>query len=306
MILHFDIIHLVCEYIPQYVLLDWIKINQIDISRLSSNPNSGDLFLKYINIPFRNAPEKDCLLRKLLIENLNWAEIVCRSKNVDLIKICKNPYYIDLCRNKYAIDIINDNFYNHASNVSYDASRLVSNPNAIDIVKEHIEFIRVNDLSGCHDYEIMDYIKHRIASIDWDVLSANPYAIDILKNNLNRINWFNLSGNINAIDILKVNKDKIDWFTLSSNPNAIELLQNNQDKINWYNLFKNPNAIPIIKQNMHRIDKELWEALSRNPNAIDILKNNQNHINWYYISTNPGIFKPMINVNLKQILLKVL
>ena len=64
---------------------------------------------------------------------------------------------------------------------------------------------------------LLDWID--IEWLSWDILSANPNAINLLENNL----------------------DKIDWNYLSVNPNAMDLFENNQDKINWSWLSKNPS-----------------------------------------------------------------
>ena len=71
---------------------------------------------------------------------------------------------------------------------------LVRNPNAIDLIKERI------------DYE------NSLSKEEYDSL---PF----------KINWSSLCKNPEAIDLLDANQDNIDWSLLSYNPNAIHLLE---------------------------------------------------------------------------------
>ena len=71
--------------------------------------------------------------------------------------------------------------------------------------------------------KLLDWIK--LNWLDWNVLSANP----------------------NAIDLLEENKHKIDWYELSANPNGIKLLNQHRDKINVPQLCSNPNGTYLLK-----------------------------------------------------------
>ena len=195
-----------------------------------------------------------------------------------------------------------------------DLYNLSQNPNAIDLLKERIEYEK--SLTDEEYNKLEDRDK-----INWYGLSENPNGIDLLRKRIeyeksltneeynklkdrDKIDWSNLSKNPNAIDLLKKNQDKIDWNYLSKNPNAIDLLKERieyensltneeldelQNKIDWLMLSKNPNAIELLKNN---IDKINWRSLSSNPNAINLLKENIAKINWIVLSRNPAIFKP--------------
>jgi hypothetical protein len=91
---------------------------------------------------------------------------------------------------------------------------------------------------------LLDWIDNEWLS--WDILSANPNAIDLLENNQDKINWYMLCINPNAIDLLDDNKNKIYWESLSSNPNpnAIKLLSK---KIQLENTLKKRRIILFRK-----------------------------------------------------------
>jgi hypothetical protein len=105
---------------------------------------------------------------------------------------------------------------------------------------------------------------------DWDILSANPAAIQILTDNPSKINWVALSRNPAAMPLLKANFSKIVWGVLSANTGAFELLRDNLDKVYWPNIACNSN--PDILGLMHKCTDwtYVWWQLACNP-AIFVL-----------------------------------
>jgi hypothetical protein len=172
---------------------------------------------------------------------------------------------------------------------------LLSNPNAIDLLKKYPEKIyRYRDLlSENPNPAAIELLQKNQGNIDWEKLSQNPNsaAIELLKKYPENISWHWLSKNPNpaAIELLEANTDKIDWLYLSSNPAAMDLLKANRDEIDWQYLSKNPNpeAIELLKEYPDEID---WRYLSGNPSteAIELLKSNRYEIDWRYLSGNPN------------------
>jgi len=201
---------------------------------------------------------------------------------------------------------------------------LSTNPNAIDLLKEHQDKINWGYLST--NPNAIDLLKENQDKINWDLLHSNSNAIEILDYNEDKINWCMLSSNINAIHLIKKRiiyeynltfeeyiklKNKVNWSAICKYPyiNIVHILKeriqyeknlskNNYNKleyneiINWRNISANPNAIELLKENQ---DKIHWDILSSNPNAIEILKNNQKYINWLRLSKNPNAIELLKN-----------
>jgi len=157
------------------------------------------------------------------------------------------------------------------NNLSDDLfSILISNPNAIDLVRENIDKINQDEL--------------------WDELARNRNAIDLISENINKLSeegWNNLVKNSEAIDLIKENINKLYeynlWNILARNPNAINLIRENllinpnlltQRGWNYLALNQNPDAINLIRENFNRLDREGWEILVKNPNAVELIREN--------------------------------
>ena len=170
-------------------------------------------------------------------------------------------------------------------------------------------FIRYLNLNKCK--EAIIYLKQNPEYIDWEILSANPFAIDLLLENPEKIEWIPFCKNPAAIDILLQDEDTIVWNAFSENPHpkAIELLTKNKRMIDYFELATNPSAteliieqlkskffenIPnddshyIIKQNIH---KNYIRRLCMNESTelINyIYKHYYTYIDWKVLSRNCG------------------
>ena len=188
--------------------------------------------------------------------------------------------WVFLSANPNAIELLKEN----QDKIDWEFLSKNTNPNAIELLKSKIN--EENEMSE-DDYHDSD----KSNKINWNLLSANPNAIELLRENPDEIVWPNLSDNPNpnAIELLKENPDNIDWNRLSQNPNAIELLEAHLYNINWRRLSLNPHprAIELLKANPKKID---WCFLSKNPNhaAIELLKANKKKIVWGFLSENPN------------------
>ena len=123
---------------------------------------------------------------------------------------------------------------------------IYANPNAIDLIKERIQYEATLTKEEYNDLDINEDNK-----IDWIGLSSNPNAIELLTANQDKIDeahWKLLDYNNKYYSGDLPIPDKIYWDELSRNQNAIELLTNNQDKISWGKLSVNPTAIDLLKK----------------------------------------------------------
>jgi hypothetical protein len=110
---------------------------------------------------------------------------------------------------------------------------LVKNPNAIDLIKERI------------DYE------NSLSKEEYDSL---PF----------KINWSALCSNPKAIDLLDANQDKIDWSVLSYNPNAIHLLE----KRVKYQLSLKGKVLHDFLNSIYTGQRISWTGLAGNPSIF--------------------------------------
>ena len=144
--------------------------------------------------------------------------------------------------------------------------------------------------------------------IKWSSLSNNhcPHAIHLLSlpENYDKINWEKISANPFATEMLLKNPEKIDWtrLSLNTNPKAVHLLlqafkQGNIHKICWFNVCKNncPDIFPLLEhviQNVHLLedyDNDLY-YLCCNPVAtpLFLLPEHYHKIFWTAMCLNPS------------------
>ena len=110
---------------------------------------------------------------------------------------------------------------------------LVKNPNAIDLIKERI------------DYE------NSLSKEEYDSL---PF----------KINWSALCSNPKAIELLDANQDKIDWSVLSYNPNAIHLLETRVK----YQLSLKGQVLRDFRNSIFTGQRISWTGLAGNPSIF--------------------------------------
>ena len=250
----------------KYVLRDWISsdwrsIYKINWSTLSQNPNAIDML--------KENPKE-----------IDWVKLSVNPNAIELLKANpKNIYWPYLSMNHGAIELLKAN----RSKIDWYYLSKNPNPEAIDMLKANPKNIDWEHLSENPSSKVIELIKEKIKLEN----NLNHDQLDDLPDS-EKINWEVLSANPNAIDILKAKPEKIDWKELSANPNAIDMLKANKDKIDWHRLSANPNAIDMLKANKDKID---WRWLSGNPNAIKLLKINPKKIDWEYASMNPAIFE---------------
>lgn len=259
--------------INRNLLEDWVQeYRRVDFHALSINPSQDAMIL--IEPFFEKNPHSTLLIN--ICNNLYSGFLVEKYKThiLEILDTCKNLYIL-LGKTSH-LDLI-EQFLNRNSHKAlvfqiHYWKLISSNPNAISLLKKHID------------------------KINWEALSANPNAIDLLEAHFEKINWETLSINPSAIHLLEQNVDKIDWVRLSRNPNAIHLLKQYPEKIDYLMLFSNtnPNTIDLLKPYIEtniddpNPDKILWHQISWNPNMIALLEKYPDKINWRFLYANPN------------------
>jgi hypothetical protein len=114
------------------------------------------------------------------------------------------------------------NPHRYRSQVHWRAFMLNTNPEAIDVLREHPDRI-----IWCHLCE-----------------NPSPAAVQFIEENLKQASWINLSGNPGAIDLLHRNQDRIFWPTFSRNPA----------------IFTDDDALERTRQKTETIKQELMAA----------------------------------------------
>jgi hypothetical protein len=169
----------------------------------------------------------------------------------------------------------------------------------IDTLKIKIKWFCANPSN--HAIDILIYMininKITPDQLDWDRLSANPFAIRLLESYPARIVWYELARNTSdrAIQLLEAEKEKeknpvnFHWgnFSGNSNKRAVDLIR---EKI----LEENILSYDELRE-LRETEKIDWDKLSGNssPEAIKILELRPNDINWGYLSgnTDPNAIK---------------
>ena len=248
----FDIKLIICSYImePVYKMRDFIDPERIR-SMMEMNPSPGMIEI----------------LKNMDFSDILW-EVLCRNTNPDAMKMIE-----------YQLQTNYDNIKNRL-----DIEELCSNPNAINIIKEHPDWIDMECLAMNHSPLAMDMMKEYLDNNDdpdvWYNLSKNPFAVDILFENMSKVHIPYLSQNPHprVIDYLSVNPSYIDWYFLSAMPEAIDIIRKHiaegGEKIVWKQLCRNPAAIDILEQNILHSGGDMicWASLSSNINGTQLLR----------------------------------
>lgn len=226
--------------------------------------------------------------------NIDWDTLTDNPKAIPLIeknldKLTTAGWHL-LTYNEKAIHIIDKNRAQIRDPYAFSC-----NPNAYLLIDDINIAHWPNFSRYCNNVEFLE--KH-IDKLNWDEVSANPYAIPIIEKNLDKVNWSRLCENKNAISILEKNLDKI-TIDICTNENALKLIEQiilpnlgeylHEDfQIIWCYLSGNPSAIHILEKNLDYLS---WSELSTNPNAVNILKANIDKVYWAYLvwNSNPKV-----------------
>lgn len=260
----------------EYVLRNWIEVENLDIPALCLNPNAITFFIKLYN----EFPHNKTIHWSELSSNINAMYLLKKrieyEKTLTINELKKNPLYENI-----------------------DWSKLSSNINAIDVLAKKIE-----EEKKLREIELINLGYTR--RISWEALSANQNAVPLLKENQNKIVWNTFVNNKNLdIDLfekllLKTKNretltpfETIEWHMIWTIPNsaAINMLYKIfPEKINYKDLSKNKcsAAIKLLLNDKTKID---WNNLSLNTHnkAVKLLENNSKIINWLHLAVNTNI-----------------
>lgn len=309
---------------PYWGLLEWIPLEKLTWNYISANPRAISLLRQY--------PDK-----------INWDMASINPNAIDMLR--ENRDKIVWCQfaansSPDAIPLLEEYLKNGGGDESaFDGhpnehylfwTRLSENPNALPLLKQHIEEIKWNSLLALntnpdiipfvqeHLYleEIVSRLSHQPFAIsllkehpehiDWYRMSSNPNGISLLesfipqRDSKYRVGWDKICKNPEAISLIEQNMDMVVWYALSRNPNALHILKNHMDKICWsflcYNT--NPEAIELIEQNIHQLNSDpMLECdrdgltLSQNPAALPFLSRHPQFIQWHVLARLPEIFE---------------
>ena len=184
--------------------IDWVK--------LSKNPKAIELLKEQIT--YENKLSRVEYDKLKYSKQINWYELSANPNAIELLT--NNQDKIDwdnLSRNPNAIDLLLDN------KDQIDWCGLSQNPNAIEILKKNKRKIHWDNLSRNPNPNAIELLRERIEYEYENKLSKSSKSSNSSNSsNSYKIDWNDLSINPNTIELLKENQDKIDWVFLSENP----------------------------------------------------------------------------------------
>lgn len=314
--LHCDLIYVICEYIPKYILYDWIPVNKLDFSGVSANVYAIDFLIENPHLINWSNLSKNPAAINLIKENLD---------KVNLHKLCQNEHAADIIQ-----DIIDGKIKSFKVNkiCVFDDSCYIGKQTFLRKKEKSKEIITImlplwrfhkkdwynrphrqtlNNNVKIYDSGNNTYYQHKNNS---KIFDRCDYYYDGDKNielyiKPDDICWYSLALYCNDVAFLEKHLNKLDFDVLSENQHAISILKKHQNKINWQSLKRNPAAVDFIKENLDKYsgdpfnknrtfpnkildvnDSKYWLEVSEYSNDIDMIKGNLNKVNWDMLSIN--------------------
>jgi len=282
--------------------VDWFNLNDPEVAlRVSQTTENIPSFLS------RNPNAVDCLEA-----NPQWIDWTALSRNPNAVGLLfENQHKIEwwyLSANPNALPLI------EANKQKINWYWLGTNPSAMSIIENSLKQnpTSSNQLWGSiarnTNPRAIEIIRENMEKVDLNQLCANPSAVGLLEEFPEKIGYRFLLENPNAEKLLrrklledpefyeKTTKSDLYKFYLSSNPCAISILKEHPELISWSALGQNPNpeAMDLIVRNQELMD---IYYLSKNPNAFHILETRVSDMDWFgNLLENPCIFeyKPLL------------
>lgn len=213
------------EYSPFW---NYLCMNENAISLLKRHP---DKITKW-DLSFNENPEAIRMIEEDN-DNIIWYPLLCNPAAIHLVEPRLNEILPSnggagwkmLCQNPAAIHILEKPENSEHLCMYY----LASNPNAIGLIKKHIDEL-VNE--------------------DGD----DDFVNNVLSN-------FCRNEGEGVIELLEKYPEKIRWNGLSRNKNAIHLLERNQEKISWYEISRNTAIFQYDYDTMKHNHMDLKEEI---------------------------------------------
>jgi hypothetical protein len=174
----------------------------------------------------------------------------------------------ELAKNSNSTSYFYKKFKENPDNKDIDWYLLSGNPNAIELIKEKLEYEKKQSRN------VLEFNE----KVNWQKLSANPNAIELLEQ---KIKEENNQKHTNPANFKELNYSEIiDWDILCKNPNAIKLLKENFKEIT-HSIFLNKNMDTelitiLLDDNEKNGSGKIWTIpkitrviLNRFPNKID-------------------------------------
>ncbi len=170
------------------------------------------------------------------LDNINW-EVLSYNKHEGAIRILKNNpdkiYWRNLMGNTAALEI----FKEHQDKIIWNSKEFCSNPSAIELIEKMVhqkKWKKINFIALSANPNAIHILKQHMNKVAWDKLSKNPNAIDILMEHPEMISFTHFLQNPNAIPYIEtvMEKQHID----------------NLDIVRISYLFYNQNCIPLIQK----------------------------------------------------------
>lgn len=242
-----DLILLVCDYIPRYVMIDWVeklipRFENDVANALSENISALDYYVE--KYPSR-------------LRYMYWHPGIAPYIIIDT-KI--NPPFI----NVFEMEEINNKLdmneeFDTSNRLFDDWYALCKNGGMIELLEKCMDKV---DWEGFYrnpeNWELIQKYPHQI---DWKHLSVFPEAIDILEKNPHCIHWKNLVSNNKSAPLWRAHPEKlaeVDWYSFTEE-GPMEIIMENQDKIHWNALLPRSDAIKLVMANLDKIN---WNGVA--------------------------------------------
>lgn len=192
------------------------KLNKDEILELSANPSAIPIIEKYLDRINKYGLIKNEYVQQGIYGSIypNAYHLFTYLNNKVICNYCASPIFVSylkqnrdkinreiyLNKNPYAKELIEWYLQKEEDlkkidyeNEPYWWPKLSANPNAVDFLKNYIQFICWENFSKLEN--AIYIIQANLDKVDWDSLSFNCAALNILQQNQNKINWKNLSQN---------------------------------------------------------------------------------------------------------------
>lgn len=165
---------------------------------------------------------------------------------------------------------------------------LSRNPNAVDFLQAHPEYINWESLSA--NSSAMEIIEANMDLVNKRTLCANPSAMHLIRKMPEKEwSWRYLARNKNAMDLIEANLEKVNGRDLCLNPSAIHIIEQHPELIHSPSLSQNENAIHLLKP-VGQIP--YWMSVAANPNGLHLIYCRLGQTGREYLATNPSVLDP--------------